>query len=97
MPDQTTSRAALLVGPDPSEADELDQGVEGGLGFHLAVEEEGVVGAAADGEMVQPGLAVVEAPEGDAGDGFLISEVDGENPGIAAGEFSRISSGRPSA
>ena len=44
-----------------------DDSVEGGFWFAIAVEEERVV-YAFPGEVVEPALAVVEVPEGDAGD-----------------------------
>ena len=43
----------------------LNDGVEGRLGFAVAIEQQRIVGAAANRKVVEPGIAIGDAPEGD--------------------------------
>ena len=62
-----------------------EEGVEGGLGVGLAIEEQGVVDAAADGEIVEPGIGVGQAPEGDAADILVVLLEESEQAGVLLG------------
>lgn len=64
--------------------EDVENGVEGGFGLALAIEEEGVVDAV-PGEVVEPALAVVEVPEGDAGDDVGVFDEDFEEAGVLFG------------
>src|SRR5689334_13748378 len=61
----------------------LKDGVVGGFGVALPIEEERVVSAAMDREKVQPRIAIGHAPECDAGHGVSVLEKDLEKVGVA--------------
>ena len=61
--------------------------VESGRRLKLAVEEERVCGAAANGPVVEPAITVGDAPEGDALHNGLVLKEDGEEIGVAFGKL----------
>jgi len=61
--------------------------VVGRFGVALAIEEQRVVGATTNGEGVEPGIAIVDAPEGDAGDGVAVLQKYLEKIGVTFREL----------
>ena len=80
-PTQLGQHAVL---PLPRSAEGLEDGVVGGFGLALAVEEEGMIGAL-PGEVVEPALAVVEIPERDADDDVRIAPEERKELGVLFG------------
>jgi len=64
----------------------LEDGEEGGFGLAPAIPEKRVVGAAARGKVVELGVAVVDAPEGDAAHLVGVLEEDLKELGVALGQ-----------
>lgn len=62
----------------------VHDGVKRGFGPAVAVEEQGVIDTS-PGEVVEPALAVVEVPEGDAFDDVGMPSEESEQPGILLG------------
>src|ERR1017187_1472401 len=63
-----------------------DNGVKRGFGLSLAVEQQGIVGAAPRGKVVQPGMGVGNAPESDARDGVAVLQEDAKQGRVASGK-----------
>src|SRR5690606_7161099 len=68
-------------------ASELHQPVIGRLRLHLAIEQQRMIGASADGEVVLPGNTVVQSPEGDPLHGIAMAQQDAEQFCIAIGQL----------
>ena len=64
----------------------LEDCVIRGFGFALAIEEQGIIGSAADGEVVEPGVGVGHTPEGDAIDGGTVLDEHVKELGITLGK-----------
>ena len=64
----------------------LQQGEKRRLWTEVPLEEQGMIPAAADGEVVQPTLAIVHAPERDTGNRIAVTEVNAEQVSVAPGQ-----------
>ena len=63
-----------------------DDRIKGGLEPGLAVEQEWIRGASADGPVIEPGISISNAPKGDALQGGAVLEVDAKQLCITPGQ-----------
>ena len=64
----------------------LNYGIKCRLGFAVTIEQQRIVGAAADGKIVLPRIAIGDAPEGDARHNVGVLDEDGEEVCVALGK-----------